>query len=88
MTEPKEIIEKVRIYVEGAIEISVYMKGEALMHDNTHAFISAQSSIDLGLDIQSILDGKEITSLADIRERIKKAEAEKKKGEAGTQYIY
>jgi hypothetical protein len=85
MSEPKKtILEKMETYIEDGLQIAVHMKGDALLRDNMHAYLSSQGAIDILLDLQSIIGGGDITSLAEIREDIKKAEEEAK--EKGTPY--
>jgi hypothetical protein len=86
MSEPKKtILEKMKTYIEDGLQIAVHMKGDALLRDNMHAYTSSQGAIDILLDLQSIMDGEEITSLAEIREDMKKAEEEAE--EKGTPYL-
>lgn len=75
---------KIKVYVDDAMRVSIAMKGHALMNDNMHAYASAQGAIDILLDLQGLLAGGDITSLAEVQKKIKEAEAKK---EQGTDYI-
>lgn len=72
LREAREIIKKVRTYIEDAKQIAVAMKGTGLMASNMYAYVSAQSALDIALDIESVLDGKHITSIEEMRAEIKK----------------
>lgn len=72
LREAMKVIENVRTYIEDAKQISGAMKGPGLMSSNMYAYVSAQSALDISLDIESILDGKHITSIDEIREEMKK----------------
>ena len=85
MSEPEVVLKRMNTYIEDGLQIAVHMKGQALMQNNTPAFISAQGAIDVLLDLQSIMGGKEITTLEEIREDMKKAEEEQE--DKGTPYM-
>ena len=82
----RTLISNVKIYIEDAQKIAVHMKGIALMNNNTSMYTSTQGGIDILLDLQSILDGKEIPSLKDIEMNVKKEEDQKRNEDS--KYIY
>jgi hypothetical protein len=72
LREVQEIVKNVRTYIDDAKQIAVAMKGPGLMSSNMYAYVSAQSALDIALDIESVLDGKHITSIEEMRAEIKK----------------
>lgn len=90
MTEKKTKLERMMTYIEDGLTIAVHMKGDALMKDNMHAFASSQGAIDILLDLKSIHDGKEITTIAEMREDMEDAIKKAKEGAdgTGTPYAY
>ena len=82
--EKKTTLQKMIVYIEDGLQIAIHMKGEALLRDNLHAYVSAQGAIDVLLDLKSIHEGKEITTIAEIRKDIKKAKEHAE--EKGTPY--
>lgn len=73
-TDPEEILEKIKVYIGDVQRIAVVIKGDSLQHNNMPAYTSAQATIDVALDIQSLLDGKTITSLVEFEKAVKKEE--------------
>ena len=74
MVESKKLLENVQTYVTDAQHIAVAMKGDALLRDNMHAYVSSQAAIDILLDVQMILDGEKIPSLEEIKAGMNQAE--------------
>ena len=91
--DAKKLLSNIQEYLEDIQKISVSMKGMALMHNNMHAYISAQSAIDVAKDVLDIMDGKKITTIAEMQEKVKKEEEEMKRklkeaAEKEQQYTY
>jgi hypothetical protein len=83
----EESLAKLKVYMDDAMKVSVGMKGYMLSHNNMHGYVSAQSAIDVLLDIKSIIAGGKIASLAEMEKAVKKAESEKRT-EKGSSFIY
>ena len=86
----RTLISNVMVYIKDAQKIAVAMKGDSLLRNNMTAYTSAQGAIDILLDINSILAGKTIPSIEQIR---KEMEAERAKAkadtvEAASSYVY
>jgi hypothetical protein len=85
-TEQAKKMEKLGVYIDDAMKVSIGMKGYMLSQNNMHGYVSAQSAIDVLLDIKSIMDGGVITSIAEITKAMEKAESEKKVENGGDIY--
>lgn len=86
MPEPKKILDDVQTYILDAQSIATAMKGEALLRGNMYAYVSAQASIDILLDMQKLKDGEKIMSIEEVKAEMQKAmkeQAEKVQGDTG-----
>jgi len=79
MVEPTEKEEKIQVYVSDAMRMAVAVKGHAMMSDNMLAYASSQGAINILLDIQALLNGGNIASLAEVEKEVKKAKEQKAK---------
>lgn len=91
LQDVQKLLSDIREYIEDVQRVSVSMKGIALVQANMHAYISAQSAIDVVKDVQDLIDGKKITTIAEMQEKLRAEEEamEKKlKGDAQEAYTY
>jgi len=86
----RTLISNVRIYIEDAQKIAIVMKGDSLLRNNMNAYTSAQGAIDILLDINSILAGKTIPSIEQIRKEMEEEQINAKSDtvDGGTPYTY
>ena len=76
LSDARTLINDIREYVEDIQKISVGMKGVGLMQSNMHAYVSAQSAIDVATDVLDLMAGKKITTIAEMRKELKKEQDE------------
>ena len=76
LSDVRTLINDIREYVEDIQKISVGMKGVGLMQSNMHAYVSAQSAIDVATDVLDLMAGKKITTIAEMRKELKKEQDE------------
>ena len=76
LSDARTLLNDIREYVEDIQKISVGMKGVGLMQSNMHAYVSAQSAIDVATDVLDLMAGKKITTIAEMRKELKKEQDE------------
>ena len=76
LSDARTLLNNIREYVEDIQKISVGMKGIGLMQSNMHAYVSAQSAIDVATDVLDLMAGKKITTIAEMRKELKKEQDE------------
>ena len=76
LSDARTLINDIREYMEDIQKISVGMKGIGLMQSNMHAYVSAQSAIDVATDVLDLMAGKKITTIAEMRKELKKEQDE------------
>ena len=79
LSDTRTLINDIREYMEDIQKISVGMKGIGLMQSNMHAYVSAQSAIDVATDVLDLMAGKKITTIAEMRKELEKEQDELKK---------
>jgi hypothetical protein len=70
-----EILKNLQVYVQDGIQIHTTLRDVFLEKDNTLGVLKHQGSIDTCLDIEKILNGGKVATLAEIRADIKKQQA-------------
>ena len=70
------LITDITIYVDDIQRVSTALKGDSILRDNMHAYTSAQGSIDVALDLKTLLDGGKITSIDEIKKEQERAKNE------------
>ena len=70
----EEILERIETYISDAQRLAVMMKGKALEDNNTIKFMSYQGTIDVTIDVQSILRGDVIPTIEEIIAKNKESE--------------
>ena len=75
----RALVKDIQEYVNDIEKVSKQMKGMGLMSGNMYAYVSAQSAIDVAKDVLDLMDGKKITTLADMEIELKKAREEAEK---------
>ena len=89
LSDARTLINDIREYIEDIQKISVGMKGIGLMQSNMHAYVSAQSAIDVATDVLDLMAGKKITTIAEMQIKLKKEQDElKKKLQGNAQEAY
>ena len=84
----KTVVEDIKIYIADIQHISTAMKGDSILRANMHAYVSAQASIDIVLDIKMLLNGEKIASLDEIKKTMEKEKKEKESEAQSTPYSY
>jgi glycine cleavage system regulatory protein len=77
--DKKALVTGIQEYVEDVEKVSKQMKGMGLMSGNMYVYVSAQSAIDIVKDVLDLIDGKKITTLAEMEIELKKAREEAEK---------
>lgn len=70
-----EILKSIRIYATDGVQIHTMLRDTFLEQNNTLGVLKHQGSVDTCQDIQRILDGGKVATLAEIQADIKKQQA-------------